>query len=170
MLFRSLGADPAAMASAVADYTPPPHRCEFLGEREGIRWINDSKATNLDAMEQAIRSVEGPLVLIAGGKDKGFEFAPIAPLVRERVGDAVLIGEMRHRIARDWSPVPAHCVESLGEAVEIARRKAGRGGTVLFSPGTSSFDMFRDYVDRGETFRRLVEALPAPPHSKQASL
>ena len=166
----ALGADPAAMASAVADYTPPPHRCEFLGEREGIRWINDSKATNLDAMEQAIRSVEGPLVLIAGGKDKGFEFAPIAPLVRERVGDAVLIGEMRHRIARDWSPVPAHCVESLGEAVEIARRKAGRGGTVLFSPGTSSFDMFRDYVDRGETFRRLVEALPAPPYSKQASL
>jgi UDP-N-acetylmuramoylalanine--D-glutamate ligase len=111
-------------------------------------------------MEQAIRSVEGPLILIAGGKDKGFEFAPIAPLVRERVSLAVLIGEMRHRIARDWAPVQTVIAETLDDAVSVAASKAAPGSTVLFSPGTSSFDMFRDYIRRGEAFRSLVMALP----------
>jgi UDP-N-acetylmuramoylalanine--D-glutamate ligase len=108
-------------------------------------------------MEQAIRSVRGPLLLIAGGKDKGFTFDPIAPLVRERVDLAILIGEMRHRIAADWASTPTIIAESLDEAVEIAAQKAPPGGTILFSPGTSSFDMFRDYIDRGESFRRLVQ-------------
>lgn len=156
----ALGADTARMAASVSDYTPPAHRCEFIATRGGVRWINDSKATNLDAMEQAIRSVEGPLILIAGGKDKGFEFAPIASLVRERAALAILIGEMRHRIARDWQPVPSITAESLEEAVETAVAKAAPGTTVLFSPGTSSFDMFRDYIRRGESFRSLVLALP----------
>lgn len=156
----ALGADTAAMAASVGDYAPPAHRCEFVGEKGGVRWINDSKATNLDAMEQAIRSVEGRLILMAGGKDKGFEFAPIAPLVREKVSLAVLIGEMRHRIARDWAPVPMIAAGTLGEAVAAAAEAARPGDTVLFSPGTSSFDMFRDYVRRGEEFRRLVTELP----------
>jgi UDP-N-acetylmuramoylalanine--D-glutamate ligase len=156
----ALGADPGLMASSIGDYAPPAHRCEFIAEGGGVRWINDSKATNLDAMEQAIRSVEGPLILIAGGKDKGFEFVPIAPLVRERVSLAVLIGEMRHRIARDWAPVPTVIAETLDEAVSVAASKAAPGSTVLFSPGTSSFDMFRDYIRRGEAFRSLVMALP----------
>jgi UDP-N-acetylmuramoylalanine--D-glutamate ligase len=155
----ALGADHLAMASAVGDYAPPAHRCEVVAIKRGVTWINDSKATNLDAMEQAIRSVNGPLVLLAGGKDKGFEFGPIAPLVRERVSQAILIGEMRHRIARDWAPVPTVLADTLDEAVAVAA-KAEPGSTVLFSPGTSSFDMFRDYVRRGEEFRRLVLALP----------
>jgi UDP-N-acetylmuramoylalanine--D-glutamate ligase len=100
--------------------------------------------------------VQGSLILIAGGKDKGFEFSPIASLVRERVGLAILIGEMRHRIARDWAPVRCLAVDGLNEAVQSARDEAAPGTTVLFSPGTSSFDMFRDYVERGESFRRLV--------------
>lgn len=156
----ALGADTNRMAEAILDYTPPPHRCEFIAERDGLRWINDSKATTLDAMEQAIKSVQGPLILIAGGKDKGFEFSPIAPLIRDRVSVAVLIGEMRHRIARDWAPVRCLETESLEEAVQIARKEAKPGTTILFSPGTSSFDMFRDYVERGETFRRLVTEAP----------
>jgi len=153
----ALGADTSMMADAIREYTPPAHRCEFIAERDGMCWINDSKATTLDAMEQAIRSVTGPLILIAGGKDKGFEFLPIADLVRDRVSLAILIGEMRHRIARDWAPL--HCleVESLQEAVFAARKVAKPGTTILFSPGTSSFDMFRDYVERGESFRRLVK-------------
>ena len=153
----ALGADTGKMACAIREYTPPAHRCEFIAEFDGLRWINDSKATTLDAMEQAIRSVQGSLILIAGGKDKGFEFSPIADLVRERVSLAILIGEMRHRIARDWAPL--HCLEaeSLEEAVVTALKEAQPGTTILFSPGTSSFDMFRDYVERGETFRRLVK-------------
>ena len=156
----ALGADLSAMAAAIHDYTPPPHRCEFIAERGSVHWINDSKATTLDAMEKAIKSVNGDLILIAGGKDKGFKFSPIAHLVRERVSCAVLIGEMRQRIARDWSPVPCMLAKSLEEAVTIAVGKSKPGSTVLFSPGTSSFDMFRDYVERGEAFRRLVEEVP----------
>lgn len=153
----ALGADASLMADAIREYTPPPHRCEFIGECDGMSWINDSKATTLDAMEQAIRSVTGPLILIAGGKDKGFEFLPIADLVRERVSLAILIGEMRHRIARDWAPLRCLEAESLLEAVLTARKEAKTGTTILFSPGTSSFDMFYDYVERGETFRKLVK-------------
>lgn len=156
----ALGADIDAMAYAVGDYAPPAHRCERVAVKGGVTWINDSKATNLDAMEQAIRSVKGPLLLIAGGKDKGFEFTPIAPLVRERVSMAILIGEMRHRIAHDWEPAPTTVADTLDVAVAAAAAAAVSGDTVLFSPGTSSFDMFRDYVRRGEEFRRLVLALP----------
>jgi UDP-N-acetylmuramoylalanine--D-glutamate ligase len=156
----ALGADPIAMAASVGDYAPPAHRCEAVAVKVGVTWINDSKATNLDAMEQAIRSVKGPLILIAGGKDKGSEFSPIAPLVRERVSRAILIGEMRHRIARDWEPVPTLIADTLEEAVAAAADRASPGDTVLFSPGTSSFDMFRDYVRRGEEFRRIVLGLP----------
>lgn len=156
----ALGADLSKMASAVGEYTPPAHRCELIAVRGGVSWINDSKATTLDAMEQAIRSVQGSLILIAGGKDKGFEFAPIAPLVRERAGHAILIGEMRHRIAADWAPLETTLATTLGEAVTKAAALAPEGATVLFSPGTSSFDMFKDYIERGEAFRTLVLGLP----------
>lgn len=156
----ALCADPVAMASAVSDYTPPAHRFEKVREENGVTWINDSKATNLDAMEQAIRSVKGSLILIAGGKDKGTGFGPIAQLVRERAGAAILIGEMRSRIAGEWQPMKTHLAENLEEAVLLAASKALPGTTVLFSPGTSSYDMFRDYIERGDTFRRLVQSLP----------
>ena len=156
----ALSADPVAMASAVSDYTPPAHRFEKVREENGVTWINDSKATNLDAMEQAIRSVKGSLILIAGGKDKGTGFGPIAQLVRERAGVAILIGEMRSRIAGEWRPMKTQLAENLEEAVLLAASKALPGTTVLFSPGTSSYDMFRDYIERGDTFRRLVQSLP----------
>jgi len=156
----ALQADLSEMVASIRDYKPPAHRCELVGEKGGVRWINDSKATTIDAMEKAIRSVKGRLILIAGGKDKGFEYAPISSLVRSQVLFAILIGEMQHRIARDWAPLPLAKVESLEAAVTLAALKAEPGCTVLFSPGTSSFDMFRDYIERGELFRRLVEKLP----------
>lgn len=156
----ALGADLGKMSRAAMDYVPPPHRCEYVATKGGMRWINDSKATNLDAMKQAICSIEGPVILIAGGKDKGFEFAPIALFVREHVIKALLIGEMRHRIARDWVGTNSIPVSSLEEAVKLAWEKGAPGTTVLFSPGTSSFDMFSNYIQRGEIYRRLVEALP----------
>jgi UDP-N-acetylmuramoylalanine--D-glutamate ligase len=110
-------------------------------------------------MAQAIRSASGPVVLIAGGKDKGFEFDENAELIRERVRAAVLIGEMRRRIAKSWPSSECHCVDSLEEAVGAARRLARSGDTVLFSPGTSSFDMFRNYGERGNHFKNFVNQL-----------
>ena len=155
----ALNVDFDRMTNAVLDYTAPEHRCEFVRDLDGIRWINDSKATNLDSVEKAIISQERPLILIAGGKDKGFEFDPIAPLIRERVRSAVLIGEMKDRIAKSWSGVDCRVTGSLDEAVQTAHQIADDGDVVLFSPGTSSFDMFRNYGERGKTFKNLVNAL-----------
>ena len=155
----ALGVDFDRMVAAAADYTPPVHRCEFVRDLNGVHWINDSKATNLDSLEKAILSQTRQIVLIAGGKDKGFEFDSIAPLVRERVRVCVLIGEMKERIARSWSGVDCRISASLEEAIEAARRAANDGDVVLFSPGTSSFDMFRNYGERGNRFKDAVNAL-----------
>jgi UDP-N-acetylmuramoylalanine--D-glutamate ligase len=156
---HALGVDIDKLAAAISDYAPPAHRCEFVRELDGIRWINDSKATNLDAMAQALRSASGPVILIAGGKDKGFEFDEIADLVKEKTHAAVLIGEMRHRIVRSWKQSECHCVESLKEAVTTAQKLARFGDTVIFSPGTSSFDMFQNYGERGNLFKNFVNQL-----------
>ena len=149
------------MAGPLSTYEPRPHRCEFVREIGGVEYINDSKATNLDAVEKALRAQSKPVVLIAGGKDKGFGFEPLRPLVQEKVKATVLIGEIAERIARDWDgAVRSDIAGSLAEAVERARATAKSGDVVLFSPGTSSFDMFKSYADRGDQFRALVRALP----------
>ena len=161
-----LGAGMAAMLPAARAYAPPAHRCEFIRETGGVTWINDSKSTNLDALAQALRSQSGRVVLIAGGKNKGFGFAPVADLVKERVRDAVLIGEMRESIARDWAQATScHPADSLDEAVAQARSFARPGDTVLFSPGTSSFDMFRSFEERGDTFKQLTLMIQPTNHT-----
>ena len=161
-----LGATMESMLPAARAYAPPPHRGEFVREVDGVTWINDSKSTNLDALSQALRGQTGGVVLIAGGKNKGFDFAPVAWLVQERVHDAVLIGELRESIARDWSgAVPCHAADSLEAAVDQARALARRGDTVLFSPGTSSFDMFRSYEERGDSFKQLTHQIQPTNHT-----
>ncbi len=149
-----------AAQRAIADYRPLPHRCEFVAEVDGVRYINDSKATNVDAVEKALAGCREPVVLIAGGKDKGFDFAGLNDALRGKVKLAVLIGETRDKLAACWSTV-VQCVKagSLTEAVTLARRSAQPGDVVLLSPACSSFDMFRNYEDRGEQFKRIVRAL-----------
>jgi UDP-N-acetylmuramoylalanine--D-glutamate ligase len=151
------------LVQAIADHTPPVHRCEFVRDLEGVRWINDSKATNLDAMEKAILSQDRPIILIAGGKDKGVEFDDNADLVRKKVRAAVLIGEMKDRIASSWKDTDCHTTGSLDEAVNKARSLSKSGDVVLFSPGTSSYDMFRNYGERGNIFKTLVQNLKNNP-------
>jgi UDP-N-acetylmuramoylalanine--D-glutamate ligase len=149
------------MVPPLCAYDPRPHRCEFVRQIDGVDYINDSKATNLAAVEKALLSQTKPVVLIAGGKDKGFDFDTLRPLVGEKVRATILIGEMADRICRDWSQVvQCEIAHSLADAVERAHRTARSGETVLFSPGTSSFDMFKSYADRGDQFRALVHALP----------
>jgi UDP-N-acetylmuramoylalanine--D-glutamate ligase len=147
-------------AVGLSEYRLLPHRCEHVGEVKGVTFINDSKATNLDALAKALESQSHPVILIAGGKDKGFLFNSITDLVKEKVKHAVLIGEMAARIERSWSPVVG-CTRavSLADAIAIAQRNANPGDTVLFSPGTSSFDMFKNYADRGNQFRQQVQEL-----------
>jgi UDP-N-acetylmuramoylalanine--D-glutamate ligase len=149
------------MAPPLCAYEPRPHRCEFVREIGGVDYINDSKATNLDAVEKALLAQTKPVVLIAGGKDKGFTFEPLRPLVKEKVRSTILLGEMAQQIARDWKgAVESEIAHSLADAVERAHTRARRGDVILFSPGTSSFDMFKSYADRGDQFRALVQALP----------
>jgi UDP-N-acetylmuramoylalanine--D-glutamate ligase len=149
------------MVPPLAAYEPRPHRCEFVRQIGGVDYINDSKATNLDAVEKALLAQNKPVVLIAGGKDKGFTFEPLRALVKEQVKSTILIGEMAERIARDWSGVAeSEIANSLADAVERAHASARPGDVSLFSPGTSSFDMFKSYADRGDQFRALVQALP----------
>jgi UDP-N-acetylmuramoylalanine--D-glutamate ligase len=151
------------MVPPLCAYDPRPHRCEFVRDIGGVEFINDSKATNLAAVESALKSQSKPIVLIAGGKDKGFEFATLRPLIAEKVRATVLMGEMSERICRDWSDVvPCQIAISIADAVQRAHAIAKPGEVVLFSPGTSSFDMFKSYADRGDQFRALVRALPTP--------
>ena len=149
------------MVAPLCAYEPRPHRCEFVREVGGVEYVNDSKATNLDAVDKALRAQNKPVILIAGGKDKGFSFDPLRPLVQEKVRSTILIGEMAENIRRSWNgAVECEIANSLADAVERAHARAGPGEVVLFSPGTSSFDMFKSYGDRGDQFRALVRALP----------
>jgi UDP-N-acetylmuramoylalanine--D-glutamate ligase len=151
----------AQMAQAIRDYEPRPHRCEFVRELNGVEYVNDSKATNLDAVEKALISQIKPVVLIAGGKDKGFTFDPLRHLIKDKVKSAILIGEMAESIRHSWDgAVKSESAISLADAVQRARNLASAGDIVLFSPGTSSFDMFKSYADRGDQFRKLVQSLP----------
>ena len=153
-----------AMVPPLREYRPLPHRCELVRALNGVDYVNDSKATNLDSMEKALAGETRPVVLIAGGKDKGFEFDSVTTLVAEKCRCAVLIGDMAERIERLWSPqLPCYNAgRSLEEAVRIAHSQAQPGDLVLFSPGTSSFDMFKNYADRGEQFRRIARQLNPP--------
>lgn len=154
----ALGLAPEKMLTGVAQYKSLPHRCEVVREQNGVLWINDSKSTTLDAMEKALQSIEKnrPIILIAGGKNKGSSFAPILSLVRERVKEAILMGEMKHSIAAAWQGVVVHPVNSMEEAVQMAAAHAQSGDVVLLSPGTSSYDMFKNYEERGNEFKKAV--------------
>ena len=158
------GLSPTQMSPGLCAYRPAPHRCEVIRELGGVLYINDSKSTNIDSLEKAILSVDDhrPIVLLAGGKDKGFSYESISALVQARTRWVVVIGEMASRIAQIWSPlVPCEQAETLEQAVRIAWGIAQSGDAVLFSPGTSSFDMFKNYADRGERFRQHVLNLPS---------
>ena len=149
-------------------YQPAAHRCELLAEINGVKFINDSKATNLDAVHKALLAVppalpgEPNVWLIAGGKDKGFEYHDIGPLLSQRVKGAVLIGETREKIRAAWSLfTPCTLADSLVEAVAEAARNAVAGDVVLLSPACSSFDQFQNYQHRGDVFRQAVQGLRA---------
>jgi len=148
-----------AAVRALCRYQPLPHRCEKVAVIGGVTFLNDSKATNIDALEKALLAMQAPVVLIAGGKDKGLDFTGLRPLLREKVKTVVLIGQMTEKLFAAWhSAVPCVRAGSLPDAVGQAGQLAKAGDVVLFSPGCSSFDMFKDFEDRGDQFRSLVQA------------
>ncbi len=157
-----LGVDPETMAEALGLFRSSPHRLEQVAERDGVLFINDSKGTNPHAVESALRSVSRPTVLIAGGQFKGGDLARLVRLVRVRCKGVVLFGEAAAMLADVFSEAAVtRIVTTLHDAVEEARSMAQPGDAVLLSPACASFDMFRDYEDRGEAFRHEVALLEA---------
>lgn len=159
---RRLGLPAAAVQRAFEGFTSLAHRVERIAEVGGVAFYDDSKGTNVGAVVRALESLSTPIVLIAGGKDKGGDYAPLAPLIRERVRRLVLIGEAAPRIRAALGNL-TETVEapSLEAAVELAFAGARPGDSVLLSPACSSFDMFRDYLHRSEVFAAAVTRLAA---------
>lgn len=157
---QSIGVSDQIMRDALDSYAPPAHRCELIRTLDGVEYLNDSKATNLHALESALRSQTRPVVLIAGGKDKGLDYQSVVPLLKEKAMFAVTYGQIAGALAELFAQaVPSQSVETLSEATTVARDHATRGSCVLLSPGTSSFDQFNSYEHRGDTFRNLVHEL-----------
>ncbi|MCX5713681.1 MAG: UDP-N-acetylmuramoyl-L-alanine--D-glutamate ligase [Candidatus Omnitrophica bacterium] len=139
------------------DFKGLPHRLEFVAEIGQVRFINDSKATLVESAIWAISNISSPIVLIAGGKDKGVDYSGILPAAKGRVKEVILIGQAKDKI-RDalFGKLPLSEASNLKQAVEMAYNKASSGDCVLLSPMCSSFDMFSSYEERGDEFKRMV--------------
>jgi UDP-N-acetylmuramoylalanine--D-glutamate ligase len=152
---------PPLLRAALRDYTGLEHRLEPVATIDGVRFVNDSKATNAGSLSVALESFPNKVVLIAGGRHKDQDFRPLSAVVERSVASLVLIGEAQDRLAESWPGVPIRRAATLREAVDAAFEAARPDGIVLLSPGCSSFDMFRDYEDRGQKFKAEVERLRA---------
>ena len=161
-LGEALGLPRAAMLEELREFTGLPHRSQWIAERNGVRYVDDSKGTNVGATLAAVAGMPGTLVLIAGGDGKDQDFTPLAAGLRGRVRHAMLIGRDALRLAnvlRAVCPVDLHA--TLESAVVAAAAVARSGDTVLLSPACASLDMFKDYAHRGRVFADAVRSLPA---------
>jgi UDP-N-acetylmuramoylalanine--D-glutamate ligase len=157
---EALGISSPRMREALHGYAPPPHRCELIRTLDGVEYLNDSKATNLHALESALRSQTRLVILIVGGKEKGLDYSTVVPLLTQKALAVVTFGQIARPLADLFSAaVSCESVSTLADAVATARSLAPRGSTVLLSPGTSSFDQFSGYEQRGNAFRDLVHQL-----------
>jgi UDP-N-acetylmuramoylalanine--D-glutamate ligase len=155
------GCPPAIIRRVVTTFPGLEHALELVRERRGVRFVNDSKGTNVDATLKALEGIDRPIWLIAGGRDKGGDFSRLTNTVRHRVKHAILIGEAAPLLKAAWAGATTMSeAKSLREAVEWAAREAAAGDVVLMSPACASFDMFRDYQDRGRQFKSAVQSLP----------
>jgi UDP-N-acetylmuramoylalanine--D-glutamate ligase len=161
-LGEAAGLEIAPMLAALEAFAGLPHRSQWVAEALGVRYVDDSKGTNVGATIAAVEGADGPLVMILGGEGKGQDFAPLAAALRGRVRAAVLIGRDAGRIAAALGcACPLERAGSMPEAVAAAARLARPGDTVLLSPACASLDMFRDYAERGEAFAAAARALAA---------
>lgn len=162
-LGRAVEIPEAAMLETLRNFSGLPHRCQWVASHKGVDFINDSKATNIGATEAALSGLaqaQPHIVLIAGGDGKGADFAPLVNVIRRCVKAVTLIGKDAEKLAAVCKPwVPVVVCASFAEAVRKAAEFAAPGDTVLLSPACASLDMFKNYEDRGQQFRQLVEDL-----------
>ncbi len=157
---RLAGASPEGMTEAVATFNGLEHALEIVAEVGGVRFVNDSKATNIASAWHSIESFDRAVVPIMGGRYKGGDFRDLRPVLEGRARAVVAIGESRTRIVEALADLlPVHEAATLADAVRMAYEAAGPGGTVVLAPGCSSFDMFADYGERGRMFKQEVARL-----------
>jgi UDP-N-acetylmuramoylalanine--D-glutamate ligase len=157
---RTLGCKSSLIEDEIVNFAPLPHRIEFVRKVKGAAIYNDSKSTSPGATLRAIESFPGPIILIAGGKDKGVSYSALRDGIRKRVKLLVLFGESKQRMREDLGgETETVLAQTLDEAVKEALINSERGDTVLFSPACSSFDMFSSYEERGRIFKGIVQSL-----------
>jgi UDP-N-acetylmuramoylalanine--D-glutamate ligase len=161
-LGRGLGLPGEAFGGTLKTFRPLEHRMEPVRQLDGVRWINDSKSTNIDSTRYAIENTHSPVVLMLGGRDKGLDFAALTAGHEEHIRSVVALGECREKIAGQLrGRVAVQLADGFEPAIVLARSLAREGDTVLFSPACASFDMFKDFEHRGRTFKDVVRSLPS---------
>ena len=158
---RLRGVSAKAIQSVIDQFKGVPHRLEFVRKKDGVYFFNDSKATNVQSLSSSLSSFKrSPVILISGGKDKGMDFAPLGPLVRQKVKLLILLGEAKEKINRALGDfAETYLVGTFEEAVLMAYQKSRSGDIILLAPGCASQDMFRNYEERGDYFKKLVNQL-----------
>jgi UDP-N-acetylmuramoylalanine--D-glutamate ligase len=147
----------ASVSRTLKEFPGLEHRLEFVRELDGVTYINDSKGTNVGAVVKSLESFSVPVILIAGGRDKAGDFSALRPFVKGRVKSLILIGEAKDKIKKSLEDLAETVfAESLEEAVMLSRKKASDKDVVLLSPACASFDMFKDFEDRGRQFKKIV--------------
>jgi UDP-N-acetylmuramoylalanine--D-glutamate ligase len=157
---RHMGVPAGTIAQTLRTFSGLAHRMEFVRELDGVTWVNDSKGTNVDSVWYALASYDSPIVLIAGGRDKDSDFTVLRERVQEKTRALVLIGEATDKIEKAMAGVkPVVRAETLSDAIDQARSLARPGDVVMLSPACASFDMFKNFEDRGDQFKDLVNRL-----------
>jgi UDP-N-acetylmuramoylalanine--D-glutamate ligase len=154
------GAKPEAIQTVIDTFTGLEHRLEFVRRKGGVDFYNDSKSTNVHSLIKALEAFDEPIILIAGGKDKGMDFTPLVDPVHDKVKNLILVGEAKERLNRsigDFSET--FIIGTFEESVLVAFQKSRSGDVVLLSPGCSSYDLFKNYEERGNYFKELVKKL-----------
>lgn len=179
LLARAIGAEPAEIRAGLRDFKGLPHRMVKVGEKDGVTWYDDSKGTNPGATMKSLEGFAGGTVhVILGGRNKGADLGSLVPLLREKARRAYLIGEAAEEFAAALTPqgtgtvpfVPFERSETLENAVRSAAEQARPGESVLLSPACASFDQFRNFVHRGESFQALVRDVLGGPDGQKAGL
>jgi UDP-N-acetylmuramoylalanine--D-glutamate ligase len=154
------GIKPAVIGKVLNSFKGVEHRIELCGTKRGVKYFNDSKATNVDSTRVALESFESNIWLILGGQDKGAPYAPLKKLIKEKVKGIFLIGEAAEKIKKELKGVSKfYGCQTLKNAVKKAGNVSVPGDIVLFSPACASFDQFKNYEDRGRQFKALVRKL-----------
>ncbi len=157
---REVGVDRKTIQRVIEEFPGLEHRLEFVREKDGVRFYNDSKGTNVGAVLKSLRSFSTPVILLAGGIDKGGDYGVLEEEIRRKVKKLILFGAAKEVIERALGGLTeTQAVETLSEAVGEAHRSAARGDVVLLSPACSSFDQFQNYAERGRVFKALVQDL-----------